>query len=572
VEDPLLGGVIGNIPVLTVGETASFTVDYVITPEDQARGFVENTAMAAGEPQNPLGTPLLDPITLEPLTATDDSDAGTDSQADPISDPRLTETADGTGGTDDDPTNDPTVINVPLAVPDTGISGIVFLDADQNGGFGGDDALLPNYVVQLVDAEGNVIARTVTNADGFYEMTGFPIGTHTVNFIDPVTGEVVGSIPDLTFDRNTVLSDQNQALDPAASPDQLVLTKTTPLSTVVLGGTVPYQITVTNAVAFPVTANIVDTLPTGLVYLPDSALLDGDAVEPEGTGPTLTWADVELGAGQTVTLDLVARVGPNTPVGDLTNVVRAIDPETGDPLATPAMATVRRNPEAVFDCSDIIGKVFDDRNFDGYQNAPTEPGRSGSRGHGITNQDIFVDGKGGKFTPAPSPSSEPGLPNVRLVTPTGTIITTDEYGRYSIPCAELPGGYGTNFTLKLDTRSLPTGYRVTTENPRTMRVTAGIMTELNFGAALGRVIDIDLTGSAFTARNAPVERLEQGIVRVLQQIADSPSVLRISYFSNGESRDDVKDRLDQLEDTINANWRGIGEYRLIIERDVKYLQ
>ncbi len=572
VEDPLLGGVIGNIAVLAVGESASFTVDYVITPEDQARGFVENTATAEGEPQNPLGTPLLDPITLEPLTATDDSDAGTDSQAQTISDPGLTETSDGSGATDGDPTNDPTVISVPLAVPDTGISGIVFLDADQDGAFGEGDTLLPNYVVQLVDSEGNVIANTLSDANGFYEMTGFPIGTHTLNFIDPLTGEVVGSIPDLTFDRNTVLSDQNQALDPAASPDQLVLTKTTPLSTVVLGGTVPYQITVTNAVAFPVTANIVDTLPTGLVYLPDSALLDGAAVEPEGTGQTLTWADVEIGAGQTVTLELIARVGPNTPVGDLTNVVRAFDPQTGDPLATPAMATVRRNPEAVFDCSDIIGKVFDDKNFDGYQNAPTETGSFSSRGHDITDQDVFVDGKGGKLTPAPMSSSERGLPNVRLVTPTGTIITTDEYGRYSIPCAELPGGYGTNFTLKLDTRSLPTGYRVTTENPRTMRVTAGIMTELNFGAALGRVVDIDLTSAAFTASNAPVERLEQGIVRVLQQIASSPSVLRISYFSNGESREDVKDRLDQLEDTINANWRRIGDYRLIIERDVKYLQ
>ncbi len=567
VVDPLLGGLIGTIPVMAVGDTVSFTVDYVISEDDQARGYVENTATAEGEPQNPLGTPLLDPITLEPLTAIDDSDAGTDAQTDPISDPGLTETTNGTGGTDGDPTNDPTVVNVPLAVPDTGINGIVFLDENENGVFDEGDTLLPNYIVRLVDEDGDIIASTTTDANGFYQLSGFPIGTIDVEFVDPNTGDVVGGIDGLVFARNTVLTDQNQALDPVASPDQLVLTKTTPLSTVVLGGSVPYQITAENQEAFPVTANIVDTLPTGFVYLPDSATINGTAVEPTISGQNLTWSDVVIGVGETVTLELVARVGPNTPVGDLTNIVRAFDPPTGDPLAPPATATVRRNPEAVFDCSDIIGKVFDDRNFDGYQNGIPGPDRSA-----ITDQDIFVDGKAGKLTPPPEPEGEPGLPRVRLVTPTGTIVTTDEYGRYSIPCAELPGGFGTNFTLKLDDRSLPTGYRVTTENPRTMRVTAGIMTELNFGAALGRVVDIDLTAAAFGADNAPVDRLEQGIARILTQVKDTPSVLRISYFSAGEDRALIKDRLDQLEDTINARWRAIGDYRLIVERDVKYLQ
>ena len=91
---------------------------------------------------------------------------------------------------------------------------------------------------------------------------------------------------------------------------------------------------------------------------------------------------------------------------------------------------------------------------------------------------------GGKYDVAPvvDPGGEPGLPHVRLVTVNGTIITTDDYGRYHVPCAELPAGIGSNFTLKLDERSLPTGYRVTTENPRVVRLTAGGVTKLNFGA------------------------------------------------------------------------------------------
>lgn len=55
---------------------------------------------------------------------------------------------------------------------------------------------------------------------------------------------------------------------------------------------------------------------------------------------------------------------------------------------------------------------------------------------------------------------EPGLPRARLVTPTGTVITTDEHGRYSVPCAELAGNTGANFTLKLDPNALPTGCRI----------------------------------------------------------------------------------------------------------------
>ena len=87
-----------------------------------------------------------------------------------------------------------------------------------------------------------------------------------------------------------------------------------------------------------------------------------------------------------------------------------------------------------------------------------------------------------------------------------------------------------------------------------------------------RVIDIDLTAAAFDAENAPLERLEAGILRILEAVSESPSVLRISYFSAGEDPAVIRDRLDQLEDLIQDNWDNIGDYRLIVERDVKYLQ
>jgi hypothetical protein len=85
---------------------------------------------------------LLDPITGQPLTASDDSDTGTDASADPVPNPSQTETPDGTGATDGDPTNDPTVLSVPLIVPDTVLSGFVFFDRATDDTFNASDSPL----------------------------------------------------------------------------------------------------------------------------------------------------------------------------------------------------------------------------------------------------------------------------------------------------------------------------------------------------------------------------------------------------------------------------------------------
>jgi hypothetical protein len=232
-----------------------------------------------------------------------------------------------------------------------------------------------------------------------------------------------------------------------------------------------------------------------------------------------------------------------------------------------ATAAVRILPEAVFDCGDVIGKVFTDLNGNGYQDGNV-------RESGITDQTI-AGGKGGKLTP-PAPKSELGIPNVRLVTVDGSIITTDEHGRYSVPCAMLPEDRGSNFILKLDTRSLPSGYRVTTENPRVMRLTPGMMTELNFGAAIGKVVRVDLDASAFgvtqdgkVALSAP---LQAGIAQLLPQIANDSVNLRLTFHVAGNAdADDVKSARQMLraaEKHIKAEWRKIGQTRLLVEQSI----
>ncbi|MEP1766679.1 MAG: SdrD B-like domain-containing protein [Sulfitobacter sp.] len=567
VDDPLLGGVIGTIASLAPIEAVTLTLPYILTAADQTAGFVENTATASGNAVNAVGDPLLDPTTGAPLTAIDVSDTGTDQAGETIDLASETETPDFDGMTDDDPTNDPTVLIVPLSVPDNGISGTVFFDRNQDSAFNPGDTPLAGFTVQLRDENGDIVAMTTSDTNGFYTLAGFAIGTLDVEFVDPKTGEIVGTLSNLVFTRSTVLKDQDQALIADPQVGQLILTKTTPLDTVVLGSNVPYTITVENTSGLPVQANLVDTLPAGFVYTPDTGTIEGVAIEPTALGRTLTWADIEIAGADTITLELIARVGPSAPTGDLVNVVRAFDAKTGESLATPAMAKVRRVPEAVFDCSDVIGKVFNDRNFNGYQDEVRAAGRDA-----ITDQSVFAGKFGNKAAVSPTEEiRELGLAGIRISTPTGTIITTDEHGRFHVPCAELPGSSGKNFTLKIDERSLPTGYRITTENPRSMRLTAGIATEMNFGAALGRVLDVDLTAAAFDGTQ-PVKRLEDGLFSLLKKVEKTPSVIRISYFTNGEDKKLALKRVKALEGLIAKRWKRIGHYKLIVETDILRLQ
>ncbi len=315
-------------------------------------------------------------------------------------------------------------------------------------------------------------------------------------------------------------------------------TKTSDRDSAVFGETVNFTLEFANNTSNALTnVNLVDILPPGMLYTPGSGAVDGVATEPVVSGLRLEWPIANIAQTQTVRVTLAARVVANGSYGELTNRAFMTD-AAGNVLSNVATAVVRIEPEHVFDCADIIGKVFDDKNQNGYQD-----------------------------------EGEPGLPGVRLATLRGNLITTDEYGRYHVPCAELPENIGSNFTLKLDTRTLPTGYRVTTENPRVIRVTAGKFAKLNFGAALSNVVDVDLTAAAFVANsNEPTEALERGVEGLLDRIRTTPSVLRISYILRDEDRKLATARLKAVEALIRDRWRGAGRYKLNVERTIKRVQ
>ncbi|RZL08861.1 MAG: DUF11 domain-containing protein, partial [Rubrivivax sp.] len=335
-------------------------------------------------------------------------------------------------------------------------------------------------------------------------------------------------------------------LDPAATGSAVVLTKVTPRLTVRKGDLVPYVITARNTRAVVLNdVALVDTLPPGFKYIDGSltvqALPAGPVrnVTPRLEGRQLTVPGQALAANQSLRLSMVLGVGAGVGEGEFVNQVRAVQAGSGMLLSNVASATVRVVPDALFDCTDLIGKVYDDRNANGYQD-----------------------------------EGEPGVPHVRLATVNGLLVSTDADGRYHIACAAVPKeATGSNFVLKLDERTLPSGYRVTTSNPASERMTRGKLVKLNFGATVHRVVRLALKAEAFEGGGTRLKpEFDVQIDQAIRSLAGQPSVLRLAY--RPAPADDAKladARLRTLKAELLRRWQALGTqrdaalYRLDIE-------
>jgi uncharacterized repeat protein (TIGR01451 family) len=344
----------------------------------------------------------------------------------------------------------------------------------------------------------------------------------------------------LTFNNGT-MPDQSQIfnnfipLDPVLN-GAVAITKTSPLTDVTRGALVPYTITITNVYGLPLyDISIVDHFPAGFKYKADSAQLNGKSAEPQVNGRELVWDHLDLQVNETYTIRLLLVVGSGVSEGEYVNRATVLN-SAGGAVSGEATATVRVIPDPDFDCTDVIGKVFDDLNLNGYQ----DPG-------------------------------EKGLPGVHVVTARGLIVSTDQYGRFHITCAVVPDeDRGSNFILKLDERSLPSGFRMTTENPRVQRATRGKMIRFNFGATIHRVVRIDIADGVFMPGTTEIRvQWRHKIDELLAELKRAPSVLRLSYLGDVESKSLVSERLEMLKEKIAKLWgQADAGYRLTIETEV----
>jgi hypothetical protein len=168
-------------------------------------------------------------------------------------------------------------------------------------------------------------------------------------------------------------------------------------------------------------------------------------------------------------------------------------------------------------------------------------------------------------------AGEPGIGGVRLVTTNGLAATTDSYGRYHITCATVPNeNRGSNFVLKLDDRTLPSGFRASLQPLQIERATRGKALQMDFGASIHRVIGLDIADPVFVPDSIEIRpQWEPRIVLLLDHLQAAPSVLRLSYLADIEDAALVSDRLDALETVIRAHWDAMpAPYELEIEAQI----
>lgn len=346
-------------------------------------------------------------------------------------------------------------------------------------------------------------------------------------------------------------------LTPQSRGTQISLTKSVARLNVVRGELVPYTITARNVSMTTLTnVYIVDVPPPGFRFVPGSArITTGTAststpIVPEVDGSNLGFLIPRFAPNDFVSITLLLSPGVGVGEGEYRNlaIARANNPR-GGALSNLGEAIVRIVADPLFDCTDIIGKVYDDRNTNGYHD----------------------DG-------------EPGLKGVRVISARGVTATTDAEGRYHIACAAVPQqDLGSNFVLKLDERSLPSGYRVTTDNPLVERLTRGKIVKMNFGATIHRVVRLDISDAAFESGKSNLKpEFVTRVNELMTLLGERPSILRVGYVvTANESQSLIDERIKAIKGNVAERWErerkkprnkddkaNIAQYALDIEVEV----
>jgi len=235
-------------------------------------------------------------------------------------------------------------------------------------------------------------------------------------------------------------------LDPAG--EALLIAKTVNKRTASVGDLILYTLRIHNTTS-AVLSNITirDNIPAGFKYVQGSAQLDGQAITPVGSRP-IEFPGINFAANQTHIITYVLVVGSGVQEGEYVNTAFAL--MAGNRISNIARASVCVVKDPIFDLTTIIGKVFHDKNGNGVQD-----------------------------------EGEEGIALAKVVSVRGEIITTDQFGRYHIAAVDAGrSDRGRNYILKVDPKSLPAGATFTTDNPRVIRITPGLMQKMNFGVKL----------------------------------------------------------------------------------------
>jgi uncharacterized repeat protein (TIGR01451 family) len=236
----------------------------------------------------------------------------------------------------------------------------------------------------------------------------------------------------------------------------LQLTKSANKKEAVIGDIVTYSLEIRNTVTRDVEQiKIYDQIPQNFKYIEGSTLLNGvKAPDPTGhrpliydmgTVPALVDSngngEADPGESGYISLSYQLVIGSGATPGDYINTAIVKDVCDICYVSNEDEVKVTVGLDPIFDLGTIIGKVFHDKDQDGWQD----------RG-------------------------EAGIADAMVVLDNGTYVLTDEYGRYHFPVVT-PG----HRLVKLNIHSIPFIAKATSDEARILSVTPGLLVKANFG-------------------------------------------------------------------------------------------
>jgi uncharacterized repeat protein (TIGR01451 family) len=228
-------------------------------------------------------------------------------------------------------------------------------------------------------------------------------------------------------------------LDPAGiSENMLRVTKSSSKSSVLVGEFVPYTVTVENISAVDLNnVDLVDDLPAGFSFVAGSETTnDADrSVSVNGTDP-ITISGVDIPAGETIEVSYLTSVGAGVVRGKHINTV--LPALFGTPIGNEARATVRLGADPLLEEATILGKVWNDRDGDNWQDNADATGLFVQGGFDpaayVPNSTTIDYGLGSQ---ALADASSPMLHGVAVGRITGRRTTADPLAEHRVVISQL---------------------------------------------------------------------------------------------------------------------------------------